>query len=154
MTANSARREQESCLSPISQFEETGLVNKTTIIKHGCCDVDALTDSPLSFNFHPEPHYDDNRFCSSFQAMNICELDSPIKVNENRRVDDEREEDDNAFVLPRVLSAEEFDLKVCKRLEAVSDSLKKSAQRYQATIELLDETVKVCKLTEKKVNKT
>ena len=130
------------------------MVNKTTIIKHGCCDVDALTDSPLSFNFHPEPHYDDNRFCSSFQAMNICELDSPIKVNENRRVDDEREEDDNAFVLPRVLSAEEFDLKVCKRLEAVSDSLKKSAQRYQATIELLDETVKVCKLTEKKVNKT
>ena len=154
MTPNSARREQESCLSPLSHFEEAGAANKTTIIKHGCCDDEALTDSPLSFNFHPEPHYDDSRCCSSFQAMNICELDSPINVDESRRVDDEREEDDSAFVLPRVLSAEEFNLKVCKRLEAVSDSLKKSAQRYQATIEMLDETVKVCELTEKMVKKT
>ena len=154
MTPNSVRREQESCLSPLSQFEEAGAANKTTIITHGCCDDEALTYSPLSFNFHPEPHYDDSRCCSSFQAMNICELDSPINVDESRRVDDEREEDDSAFVLPRVLSAEEFNLKVCKRLEAVSDSLKKSAQRYQATIEMLDETVKVCELTEKKVKKT
>ena len=44
-------------------------------------------------------------------------------------------------------------MKVCKRLEAVSASLAKSAQRYEATIELLDETVKVCERAEETVKK-
>jgi len=56
-------------------------------------------------------------------------------------------------VLPK-LSAAELDLEVFKRLEEVSNSLKKSAQRYEATIEKLDETIQVCELTEKKIKKT
>jgi len=104
-------------MSPLSEYEDAGVANKTTFVTQGCCDVDTLTaDSPLSFNFHPDPTYDDSKFCSSFQAMNICELDSPTNVDESERVDDERREDESAFMLPRVLSAEEFDLKVCKRL--------------------------------------
>jgi len=52
------------------------------------------------------------------------------------------------------MSAAEFDLKICKRLEAISNSYKQSAKRYEAAIDKYDETIKICERTHKKVKKT
>lgn len=122
-------------MTPFSHhFEEVTAANKTTIITYGYCDDGTLTESSLSFNFHPDPTIDESRYCSNSSAMNICEIDSP------KNDKDEKEEDDRAFELPR-MSTDELHLKVCKQLEEVSNSLKKSAQRYEATIEKLNETI-------------